>query len=66
MAISKKTLALITARHLDCYGSFDMSDPICKKHCILSLRCIVEKNKYSQVGLWEDFILNESISMRRN
>jgi hypothetical protein len=31
--------------HLGCFGDFNIEDPICKKFCALSLRCIIERDQ---------------------
>lgn len=70
MALPKETLALAILRdlgkHLDCFGAFDMSDPVCKKHCILCLRCIIEKNKNFEMDMVDDATFYEAVSMRLN
>lgn len=62
--ITKETLALITDRYLNCFGMFDMSDPICKKHCILSLKCVIEKSQNSRMEIFEEMMASEVIPVR--
>jgi hypothetical protein len=31
---------------LDCFGCFDLTDPICQNCCSLSINCAVEKSSY--------------------
>jgi hypothetical protein len=42
--------------HLGCFGNFDREDPICKKHCVLSLRCAIEQDQDARMELLEDLI----------
>ena len=42
--------------HLGCFGNFDREDPICKKHCVLSLRCAIEQDQNARMELLEDLI----------
>jgi hypothetical protein len=41
-----------------------MSDPICKKHCVLSLKCIVEKNQINRMEIFEEMLASELIPAR--
>ncbi len=70
MNVSKETLAMTLerhlAKHLDCFGAFDMSDPVCRKHCALCLRCIIEKNRHFQMEFMEDITTGELIPVRLN
>ncbi len=36
--------------NLNCFGSFDISDKLCRKKCVLSIKCIIEQdyNKNNQ------------------
>jgi hypothetical protein len=43
---------------------FDMSDPICKKHCILSLKCVIEKSQNSRMEIFEEMMASEVIPVR--
>ena len=64
MSMTKEIKSLITDRYLNCYGTFDMSDPICKKHCVLSLKCIVEKNQINRMEIFEEMLASELIPAR--
>jgi hypothetical protein len=61
-----KTIVKELGKHLDCFGAFDMTDPVCKKHCSLSLRCIIEKNRSFQMDMMDDFMQDEYVPMRLN
>jgi hypothetical protein len=65
MALSKKTMDMIfesnLARHLDCFGVFDMTDPVCRNHCALCLKCIIEKNRKFQVDVMDDILTGETV-----
>lgn len=62
--MTKEIDTLITDRYLDCFGAFDISDPICKNHCILCLRCIVEKNQNTRMEIFEEMMASEMIPIR--
>lgn len=64
MATSNKTLSQILekhmSKHLDCFGAFDSSNPVCRKHCAICLKCVIEKNRNFQLDLIDDFLIGES------
>lgn len=40
--------------HLGCFGDFRSNDTMCNKFCVLSLRCILERDHNQQMEIWED------------
>lgn len=70
MALSKETLALIIesqlGKHLDCFGAFDLTDPVCKKYCVLCLKCIIAKNKNFKVDILSDYLVSQPAPMGLN
>lgn len=50
--------------HIGCFGNFDMEDLICREHCILSLRCAIDRNKSIQMELFEDLISFDNVSIK--
>ncbi|MEE8480458.1 MAG: hypothetical protein V3T59_04375 [Desulfobacterales bacterium] len=42
--------------HLGCFGDFNIEDPICKKFCALSLRCIIERDQNVRMEILEDLV----------
>jgi len=42
--------------HLGCLGNFNNQDPLCKKLCALSLRCVIDRDKNARMELLEDLI----------
>ena len=42
--------------HLGCFGDFNIEDPICKKFCALSLRCIIERDQNIRMEILEDLV----------
>lgn len=50
--------------HLGCFGDFDIKDRICTKSCVLSLRCISERDYNQQMEIWEDMASYEVMSAR--
>ena len=42
--------------HLGCFGNFNMEDSICRKFCILSLRCAIERENNARMEILEDML----------
>jgi len=47
--------------HLDCFGNFNIENPICKTFCALSLRCVIDRDKTIKMDLLEDLISSSGI-----
>ncbi|RLB83852.1 MAG: hypothetical protein DRH24_06405 [Deltaproteobacteria bacterium] len=47
-----------------CLGDFDIQNPICKKHCVLSLRCAVEKERNFRLEILEELVSSENVFMK--
>ncbi len=47
--------------HLDCFGNFNIKNPICKTFCALSLRCAIDRDKNIKIDLLEDLISSSGI-----
>jgi len=45
--------------HLECFGSFDLDDSICRQFCAINLRCAVEKEKNARFELIQDLVSPE-------
>lgn len=50
--------------HLGCFGDFNIKDKICTKFCVLSLRCISERDYNYQMEIWEDMASYEVLAAR--
>ena len=50
--------------HLGCFGDFNIEDTICKKYCVLSLRCAIERDHNDRIELLEDLISSAEVSMK--
>jgi hypothetical protein len=50
--------------HLGCFGNFSIEDGVCRKHCVLRLRCVVEQDQHSRTELLEDLFSTEGFSER--
>ncbi len=42
--------------YVGCFGTFDLSDTICRKHCALKLRCAIEREQNDRLELLEDLV----------
>ena len=50
--------------HLGCFGEFNIEDPICKKFCALSLRCIIERNQNVRMEMLEDMVFSDGMFLK--
>jgi len=50
--------------HLGCFGEYDAGDMICKKFCVLRLRCTIENDQNARMELIEDLISYEEMNFR--
>ncbi len=55
---------LTTDGRLNCFGAFRNEDPICMKHCIVNLRCIVERDQNSRMELLEELLAAEGAEFK--
>ena len=42
--------------HLGCFGNFNVEDNICRKFCVLSLRCAIERENNARMEILEDML----------
>ena len=50
--------------YLDCFGSFNIDDPVCKKFCALNLRCAIEQEQNARIELLDELIATDSVPMK--
>ncbi len=62
--MAKKLNRLVSDAHLDCFGDFRPEDVICKTHCILCIRCLIEKNQNAQMEIFEEMMAAELMTAR--
>lgn len=60
----KKLSRLVSDVHLNCFGEFRVSDEVCKKHCVLSIKCLIEKNQNAQMEVFEEMMAAELMPVR--
>ena len=62
----KKDLIEMVAldNHLGCFGNFDIEKTICRRLCILSLRCAIENEQKSRMEILEDLLSPEGLHAR--
>lgn len=62
--MSDKYNRLVNDTHLDCFGDFRPDDLICKNHCILCIRCSIEKNQNAQMEIFEEMMAADMMTVR--
>ena len=50
--------------HLGCFGEFQKEDPICRKHCALNIRCIIEQDQNTRMEIIEDLVASENLLIK--
>jgi hypothetical protein len=49
--------------YIGCFGNFNVEDKICRKYCVLNLRCAIEREQNSRIEILEDMLsYDEGIS----
>jgi hypothetical protein len=51
-------------RYLQCYGEFDMEDPVCRTLCALRLRCAVDYAQREEIDLLEGLSISDDIRVK--
>ena len=44
----------------DCMGTYSINDPQCSKHCVLRLRCAIEKEQNLRMELIEELVASDN------
>jgi hypothetical protein len=44
---------------LGCFGEFNKKNFLCKKHCVLRLKCAIEQNHNLQMEILEDLVITQ-------
>lgn len=47
---------------LGCFGNFSIEEAVCRKYCVLRLRCAVERDQNSRMELLEELLSDEGFS----
>ena len=48
-----------SAEHVDCFGSYTQSDPLCSKYCALRIRCAIEQDQNLRTEILDDLVSSE-------
>ena len=47
-----------------CFGTFDLADTICRKHCALKLRCAIEREQNDRMELLEELVAADASPLK--
>ena len=47
---------------LDCFGNFNIEDPVCKSLCALNLRCAIEQDQNTRMEILEDLVSSSGMT----
>ncbi|MCJ8500715.1 hypothetical protein [Desulfatitalea alkaliphila] len=48
--------------HLDCFGDFSKTNPLCAKHCVLRLRCAIEQDYAVRMEVLDEMATAEHVT----
>ena len=51
-------------RYMQCYGEFNVQDPVCRQICALRLRCAVEYGQQEKMELLEELFSGDDVHPR--
>jgi hypothetical protein len=62
----KKTFApgMTLDDHVGCFGDFDVDDSICRRFCVLSIRCAIEQDQNARMELLEELVSFDQVVMK--
>ena len=50
--------------YLQCYGEFNIQDPVCRQVCALRLRCAIEYGQQEKMEILEDLVSGDEVLER--
>ena len=60
--MSRNFYAVVSSyEQVDCFGSFNKNNPLCAKHCALSIRCAIEQDQNLRTELIEELVSSEDV-----
>ncbi len=55
---------LLFEDRLGCFGCFEVTDPICRKLCVMNIRCAIEREQNDRMDFLEELVSGESLFPR--
>jgi len=49
---------------VDCFGCFNLANTVCRKHCALRLRCVIEQTEQSRLESLDDLISYSEVNLK--
>jgi hypothetical protein len=53
-------------QYTGCFGKYRKTDPICRKHCALNLRCAIEYDQNERFEILEDLVSTSGMVIKVN
>lgn len=47
-----------------CFGDFDKTRTLCKKHCVLRLRCAIEQDQNMRMEMFDDWMADQDEALK--
>lgn len=60
----QRQAVLTLGEEMGCFGDYNKTNPLCAKHCVLRLRCAIEKDQNIRLEILEDLAASENLSLK--
>ncbi|MEJ2040184.1 MAG: hypothetical protein P8X55_14820 [Desulfosarcinaceae bacterium] len=61
---SPYTNDLETDTALECLGDFDKTRTVCRKHCVLRLKCVIEQDHNLRMEMFEEWVAAQDEALK--
>lgn len=51
-------------QYLGCFGSISLEDTVCRRFCVLNLRCAIEKDQNTRMELMDEMEFADDMMLR--
>ncbi len=64
--VSERNRKFFLNQYVGCFGEFRRNDPVCSKHCAISLRCAIEHERNERFEILEEMVSADGLEMKVN
>ncbi len=61
---TREVKPVLLDQYLECFGSMSIEDAVCRKFCVLNLRCAIEKEQNIRMDIIDDIELASGPTIR--
>ena len=51
-------------QYLGCFGSISLEDKVCRRFCVISLRCAIEKDQNERMDMMDEMAYPDDLTIR--